>query len=179
MTAIETLFARARSGDLAARKELLGQVRPFICAIARRLLHGDNEASDLAHEVLIKMDGGFAKFHGHSFRQFLVWARMIGFHILADEGRKPRLPTEPLLPDLDAPVDNSPLSDLVLAEDIARLAEALEQLPEHYRAVVQARLFEGISCGDIARRMGKTPVWVSVTFLRAVRCLRQELGEQS
>jgi RNA polymerase sigma-70 factor (ECF subfamily) len=179
MTAFETLLDRARSGDLAARKELLGQVRPFIRAIARRLLHGDDEASDLAHEVLLRMDGGFASFRGHSSWQLLAWARAIGSNILIDRGRRPRLPTEPLPPDLGASVDNGPLSGLVHAEDMARLAEALERLPEHYRAVVQARLFEGISCVDIARRMGKTPVWVSVTCLRAVRCLRQELGEQS
>jgi RNA polymerase sigma factor (sigma-70 family) len=179
MTAFETLLDRARSGDLAARQDLLGQVRPVIRAIARWLLHGDNEASDLAQEVLFRMDGGFASFRGRSFRQLMAWARVIGSNILIDRGRKPRLPTEPLPPDLGASVDNGPLSDLVRAEEMARLAEALKQLPEHYSAVVQARLFEGISCVDIARRMGKTPVWVSVTCLRAVRRLRQELGEQS
>jgi RNA polymerase sigma factor (sigma-70 family) len=68
---------------------------------------------------------------------------------------------------------------LVSAEEMARLAAALPKLPEHYRAVVEARLFEGVSCAAIARRMGRTPVWVRVTCLRAVRLLRQELGGQS
>jgi RNA polymerase sigma-70 factor (ECF subfamily) len=178
MTPLELLLDRALSGDRAARDELFGQLRPIIRAMARRLLHGDNEASDFAQEVLMRMARGFADFRGPSMRQLVAWARMIASRYLVDYLRSAPPAAEPLPPDFVAAVEGGPLEGLVRAEEMARLAEALSRLPEHYRAIVEARLFEGTSCVDIAGRMGRTRVWVSVMCLRAVRRLQQELGEQ-
>ena len=61
MTAFEPLLDRARAGERAALDELLRQLRPIIRALARRRLHSDNEASDLAHEVLLRMGCAFAR----------------------------------------------------------------------------------------------------------------------
>jgi RNA polymerase sigma-70 factor (ECF subfamily) len=179
MTAFEPLLDRARAGERAALDELLRQLRPIIRALARRRLHSDNEASDLAHEVLLRMGCAFARFRGRSAAQVLAWARVIMTHVLIDQARAAPPPPEPLPPDLGAAVEGGPLSGLVRAEEMARLAEALERLPEHYRAVIEARLFEGVSCADLARRLGQTAVWVRVTCLRALRQLRKELGEPS
>jgi RNA polymerase sigma factor (sigma-70 family) len=178
MPGFEPLFDRARGGDRAAWEELLQGLRPIIRALARRRLHCDNEASDVAQEVLLRMDRAFDRFRGHSIAQLLAWARVITANALKDlAGGAP--PAEPLPPDLGATVDGGPASGLVRAEEMARLAEALPRLPEPYRAVIEARLFQGASCVAIASRLGRTPVWVRVTCLRAVQRLRQELGEQS
>ncbi len=179
MTALEPLLDRAGGGDRTAWEELLHRLRPIIRALARRRLRCDNEASDLAQEVLLRMDRAFGGFRGRSVAQLLAWVRTITANVLTDRARGAPPPTEPLPPDLGAAVESGPASGLVRAEEMARLAEALPKLPDHYRAVVEARLFEGISCADIARRMRQTPVWVRVTCLRAVKLLRQELGEPS
>jgi RNA polymerase sigma factor (sigma-70 family) len=125
------------------------------------------------------MDRAFARFRGRSAAQLLAWASVIMSNVLIDQARVAPPPAGPLPPDLGAAVEGGPLSGLVRAEEMARLAEALSRLPEHYRAVIEARLFEGVSCVDLARRLGRTPVWVRVTCLRAVEQLRKELGEPS
>jgi RNA polymerase sigma factor (sigma-70 family) len=208
MTDFELFLDRALTGDRAAREELLRQLRPLIRALARWKLHCDNEASDLAQEVLFRMDRAFARFRGRSRPQLLAWARIIMENILKDGARRDHArrrppPAEPLPPDVGAPFEGGPLSGLVRdeekarldealprlpdhcrplarqigVEEMARLAEALPRLPDTYRTVIEARLFDGISCADLARRLGRTPVWVRVTCLRAVEQLRQELGE--
>jgi RNA polymerase sigma-70 factor (ECF subfamily) len=177
MEPLELLLDRARSGDRAAWGQVLARLRPIIWALARRRLRCDHEASDLAQEVLLRMDGGFAKFRGQSLAQLLAWARKITANALFDPGRRPP-PAAPLPPDVAGPREGGPASGLVRAEELARLAEALAKVPEHYRAVVEARLFEGLSCAEIARRLGQTAVWVRVTCLRGVRLLREQLGEE-
>jgi RNA polymerase sigma-70 factor (ECF subfamily) len=178
MTAVEPMLDRARAGEREAWNQLLQQLRPIIRALARRRLRCDNEASDLAQEVLLRMDRAFSGFRGRSVGQLLAWARTITANVLIDRARSAPPPAEPLPPDLGADVESGSASGLIRAEEMARLAAALPKLPEHYRTVVEARLFEGISCADLARRMGQTPVWVRVTCLRAVRLLQQELGVQ-
>jgi RNA polymerase sigma-70 factor (ECF subfamily) len=178
MTSVEPLLDRARDGERAAWEELLGRLRPIIRALARRRLRCDDEASDLAQEVLFRMDRAFAGFRGRSAGQLLAWVRTITANVIIDWMRAAPPAAEALPPDLAVAVQSTPASGLLRAEEMARLAEALLKLPEHYRAVVEARVFEGASCVDIARRLGQTPVWVRVTCLRAVRLLRQELGEQ-
>jgi RNA polymerase sigma-70 factor (ECF subfamily) len=179
MTAFEPLLDRARAGERAAWEELLRQLRPIIRALARRRVHGDNDASDLAQDVLLRMERAFAKFRGRSIAQLLAWARSIMRRRLVDDYRRRTPPAEPLPPDVGAAFESGPLSGMVRSEEMARLAEALPRLPDHYRTVIEARLFDGISCADLARRLGRTPVWVRVTCLRAVERLRQELGEPS
>jgi DNA-directed RNA polymerase specialized sigma24 family protein len=66
MTGFEPLLDRARGGDRAAWEELLQGLRPIIRALARRRLRCDDEASDLAQDVLLRMNGAFARFRGHS-----------------------------------------------------------------------------------------------------------------
>jgi RNA polymerase sigma-70 factor (ECF subfamily) len=178
MTAPESLLDRALAGDSTARDELFGQLRPDIRARARQL-RCDNEASDIAQEVLFLMARAFAGFRGRSEAQLRAWAWKITENVCIDRHRRDRPPAQPLPSDLAAAVQGGPESALVGDEEMERLAKALPKLPAHYRAVVEARLFEGMSCAGIARRMGQTPVWVRVTCLRAVRLLRQELGESS
>jgi RNA polymerase sigma-70 factor (ECF subfamily) len=178
MTAFEPLLDRARAGERAALDELFRQLRPIIRTLARRRLHRDNEASDLAQEVLLRMARAFAGFRGHSGAQLLAWARSIMARVLIDQARVGPPPADPLPPDLGGD-EGGPASGLLHAEEMARLAKALPRLPEHYRVIIESRLFEGVSCVDLARRLGKTPEWVRVTCLRAIKQLRKELGEPS
>jgi RNA polymerase sigma-70 factor (ECF subfamily) len=203
MTAFEPLLDRARAGERAAWEELLRQLRPIIRALARRRVQSDNDASDLAQDVLLRMNRGFAKFRGCRIAQLLAWARSIMRNRLVEDYRRRTPPAEPLPPDVGDSFEGGPLARLVDDEEMARLAEALPRLPDHcgplarqvgaeemarlaealprlpdtYRTVIEARLFDGISCAALARRLGRTPVWVRVTCLRAVERLRQELGE--
>jgi RNA polymerase sigma-70 factor (ECF subfamily) len=81
------------------------------------------------------------------------------------------------LPDVAA-AGPEPLDVLVHEEDAARLAAALERLPPPRRAVIVARLLDGLPFETVAVRLGKTSGAVRVLFKRAVEQLRQLLEEQ-
>jgi RNA polymerase sigma-70 factor (ECF subfamily) len=173
-----SLLDRAREGDGEAWDALLKRLRPLIWALCRRRLYADDEASDLTQDVLLGVTRGFARFRGVTVMQLLAWIRTIIARRLIDHGRRTPPPAGPLPPTLGGPSGGGPLSSLVGAEDMARLAAALPKLPEHYRAVIEARLFEGLSCAAIAQRLGRTRVWVSVTCMRAVERLRNDLRNE-
>jgi DNA-directed RNA polymerase specialized sigma24 family protein len=55
----------------------------------------------------------------------------------------------------------------------------LEQLPRHYRTVIEGRLFDGLSCVEIAQRIHELPGTVRMWCYRAVNELRQRLGTRT
>jgi RNA polymerase sigma-70 factor (ECF subfamily) len=175
----ESLLARARTGDQKAWNDLLAWCRPFVRARLKRALPAcPDEASELTNDAQMRMHRGFPKFSGEALCQFVAWARVITENILRDflRGRPPMLvplPAEPLCPqsEVDAP--------LIKPEDLVRLAGALEKLPEHYRQVIEARLFDGLAPHVIADRLGWPQVRVRVYSKRAVELLASQLRGKS
>jgi RNA polymerase sigma factor (sigma-70 family) len=171
----ELLLCLARAGDQKAWNDLLVWCRPLVRAQLKRALPTcPDEASELTNDVQMRMHRGFSAFHGEVLRQFVAWARVIARNVLCDFliGRPPPLvsiPAEPLCPrpDVSAP--------LIEAEDLVRLAAALEKLPEHYRKVIEARLFDRLPPHVIAERFGWPQVTVRVYSMRAVELLARQL----
>jgi RNA polymerase sigma-70 factor (ECF subfamily) len=170
---LQSLLDRARAGDRAAWNQLLGELRPFVRGWLRRALRQDGDASDLTNEVQLRMDRGFDRFKGETTGQFRAWTRRITLNVLRDY-RNSRKPPPVSLPDsVAAPAPAPPVVD---AEEMHRLHQALEQLPRHYRTVVEDRLFNGLSCVEIAQRMDELPGTVRIWCFRAVNELKQKLG---
>jgi RNA polymerase sigma-70 factor (ECF subfamily) len=171
----ESLFARARLGDKAARNDLLVWCRPLVRALLRRNLPAlPEDASELTNDVLLRMHNGFDGFRGKALRQFLAWAMVITTNHLRDHLRRPRARLLPLnveppspQPDVSAP--------MIRAEDQVRLAAALETLPENYRRVIEARLLEGLPPHVIAEQFGWPQTRVRVYSMRAVELLAEYL----
>jgi RNA polymerase sigma-70 factor (ECF subfamily) len=171
------LLDRARAGDREARSALLKWVRPWLRVQCRRQVYCDDEASDLTQEVQIRMNRGFAGFRGGSKLQLQAWARQIMVRVVIDRYRAKPPPAGPLPPEVPDPDVAEPFAALVDAEDMARLAAALERLPKPYRRVIEARLFDRLSSPEIAQNLGRTEEWVRITCMRAVKRLNRVLGE--
>src|SRR5262245_29602174 len=145
------LLNRARTGDRVAWNDLLGRLRPYMRLLIRRQLSGDAESSDLTQEAQLRMERGFPQFRGEQVPQFLAWVRTIVARVLVDHaGTRP--PATVPLPDLDDAGAGAPGPGVARAEEMTRLAEALELLPADHRLVIEARLFDGLKCVEIARR---------------------------
>jgi RNA polymerase sigma-70 factor (ECF subfamily) len=172
---LEPLLDRARTGDRPAWNALLDRLRPIIRALLRRQMRHDGDASDLAQEVQLRMDRGFGRFRGQSVPQLLAWVRQIAARVLIDHHRRRQPVFEPL--GLNLPQRSGPSAGMGSshAEKMAQVAEALERLPPHYRAVLEARLVDGLRCVTIAERIGQTPGWVRVVCKRAFDRLRKEM----
>jgi RNA polymerase sigma-70 factor (ECF subfamily) len=178
MSELDTLLEQARAGNRIAWNTLLQQLRPFVRRLCRRKARDDVEASDLTQDVLARMDRGFEQFRGTAIAQLFAWTRQITARYLKDRSLGVRPPPQPLPPELADPCGRSPVRPLIDAEDMARLAAALEELPDNYRLVVEGRLFEGLSCVALARRTGHTDEWVRVTCKRAVERLHKKLKDK-
>jgi RNA polymerase sigma-70 factor (ECF subfamily) len=175
------LLEQSRTGDGPALNALLGKLRPYLQALVRSWLGPDLARalgdSDIVQEALLRVSGNFANFRGQGVPELLGWLRQITFHAVVDRQRKTQaegrlagpLPAEVPSPELMPP------EVLGRAEDAARLAAALAQLPPQRREVVQLRLLDGLEFAAISERMGKSAGALRVLFLRAIRQLRLTL----
>jgi RNA polymerase sigma-70 factor (ECF subfamily) len=169
----ETWLALARQGNLQAWDDLLGWVRPFIRALLGRQLNPE-DASDLTNDVQLRMHRGFGQFRGVALGQFRAWVRQIAARALCDHLANRRLPLASLAVDPPCPPE-APSDRIIGTEDMVKLAEALHDLPPHYREVIEARLFEGLPCHVIAQRLGCPAGRVRIYSLRAVELLSARL----
>jgi RNA polymerase sigma-70 factor (ECF subfamily) len=172
---LDILLDRALTGDGDAWNELLKRLRPIVRAFFRRRVRNNADASDLTQKVQIRMHQKFGQVRVKSVLQLLAWMRKLQAWVLCDFWRRKRLPFEPL-PDLSDRNNIQPGSQLIRAEEMANLLEALERLPEHYRIVISMRLFDGLKCVEIAPILGQSPEWVRVIWKRAVEKLHKKLG---
>ena len=68
-----------------------------------------------------------------------------------------------------------PSEDARALERAAALERAMESLPPSYREVIRLRVVEGLSTGDAAAVMGRTPGALSVLLCKAVKRLGESL----
>jgi RNA polymerase sigma-70 factor (ECF subfamily) len=171
--------------------------RRYLALLARlqigRRLQGKVEAADLVQETFLDAHRDFSSFQGSTEAEFVSWLRRIlatnlaGLvrRYLGTQRRNLRLERE-LVVELDqssqgldqclvAPY-SSPSQQAVRREQAVLLADALAQLPEHYREVIILHHVEGLSLSQVAQRMGRTPDSVEKLWARAVIRLRRVLG---
>jgi RNA polymerase sigma-70 factor (ECF subfamily) len=170
---LQKLLDAARAGDRAAWNQLLTHLRPWLRAVLRPWVNQDADASDLTNEAQFRMDRGFGQFRGETTGQFRAWAGLIALNLVREKHRCARPALAPLPETVAAPAPIPPGFD---ADDMTRLLLALGKLDSRYRTVIEGRLFDGLSCVEIAQRMGELPGTVRMWCYRAVNELKQHLG---
>ena len=78
-------------------------------------------------------------------------------------------------PAADAP---GPDEQASRREQAARVMAALDRLPPDYREVIALRNLEGLSLVEVAGRMNRSHAAVRQMWVRAVRQLREECGDE-
>lgn len=139
-------------------------------------------ASDRVREMTVSREGDFWAWLCSIAEQRLIDARRR--HLLTAK-RDARRATS-IAPDGDggkALVQLCPPSGDARANERSRaLDRALAELPASYREVIRLRIIDGLSTGDAAAVMGRTPGALSVLLCKAVRRLGEVLnggdGEQ-
>ena len=71
---------------------------------------------------------------------------------------------------------SSPSREAVRREQAVLVADALEQLPTHYREVIILRHLEGLKFSEVAQRMERSVNSVKKVWVRAFSDLRCALG---
>jgi RNA polymerase sigma factor (sigma-70 family) len=168
------LADRDRTRDPDAWNQLLARLRPILWALLVNRVAQEADASDLTHDVQQRLLRYFPRFRGETIESFLAWLDQITASVLSEYLRRRQRPAAlPIVEDPPAPVPEPEAFDV---DRLGRVLRAVEKLRPPYREVIQAFYLRGQSCVQIAAQMQRTPVWVRVTKLHAVRALRTLLG---
>jgi RNA polymerase sigma-70 factor (ECF subfamily) len=180
-------LTRSRAGDATAQGELFDRWRPLLRLQARKLLGAELSArvdpSDVVQDSLMQASQDLAKFRGTSQGEWVAWLRCIvagqaaktrRFHQAGRRAvRREEATAEPAMtarqPDL--------VAQLIDTEEAARLAAAIQALPESLREVVIRRMLDRQPLAEVAQALGLSVLAVRDLLPRAFRQLRHLLGK--
>lgn len=158
---------RARTGDDAAYRWLLGRYRARVVRLAAHVLHDGSDAEDAAQEAFVKAFQRLPSFRGSG--RFSAWLFTLTVRLCLDRRRSARIGREVPIgagPDA-ASSDASP--------DTRLLIDALlDQLTPPMRAALVLREIEGFEYDEISQML-QIPVGTVRSRLHAARARFREL----
>lgn len=192
------LLDQARTGDSIALGRLLELYRAYLSLLARlqigRRLQGKVDPADLVQDTFLAAHRDWAMFQGGGERELVGWLRgiMAGKlaklvrHYFGTQRRDVRLER-----DLAVEMDQSsqaldrglmiqqasPSEQAARRENGVILADALSRLNDDYREVLILRHLEGLSFPEVSERMHRSLDAVKKLWTRALKQLRETMGE--
>jgi RNA polymerase sigma-70 factor (ECF subfamily) len=173
----------------------LERYRAYLGLLARAqlpaLLRGQLGASDIVQQTLLQAHRKREQFRGHSEEEYRAWLRAILACLLADAARRCNSGRGGQARSLEraleessqrlerwlAADESSPSQGLMRQERLLGLAEALGRLPEDQRTALELRYLQGLSVGEVCRRMGRGTSSVANLLYRGLKALRERLGD--
>lgn len=156
----EGLLQAALSGEEAAWTELVDRYNGRGVRFIRRQLNDPYLADDIMQNLWVALVGAVRQTQPTSFAG-LFWT-LLKRRIIDELRRKGRSREAAIL---DAPINEeghsrqelqpdtgpTPEEEALQSERVSLIKSALDRLPDHYRLVIQARQFEGLSNKETAR----------------------------
>lgn len=160
-------------GGVEAFSELVGRHSPALYRVARRMLSDGHEAEDVVQECFARLWQNAPRWTP-SGAGLVGWLHRVTMNLCFDRRRR-----TPMLVVAEVPeqADGSPLADQSLHLDEARraVADALGDLPEHYRAALVLCYYEGFSNALAAEILDLNIKAMESLLFRARRQLRDLL----
>ena len=168
----DELVAFARAGSHEAFRELVERYRAPIVRFAYRLTHNPDEANDVAQDTFLRAYRGLGSFEPK--RPFARWLFAIARNAAHDALRRSRRSLDIERPE--ASEQPGPEELALRHDDGLRLREALDALPQRYRAVLELYYLRGLLYREVSGELG-IPIGTVKTYLRrAKRRMRHELS---
>lgn len=161
---------RVLQGDTSAIGRLTQALRPYLKTVIRNELGGANvvgveDESDIVQQALAQATAGLSGFRGQTLPEWSAWLAAIA----RNEARRSRRYWQadrrsvrqqvagiPELLENEAGSLTSPSTAVSRDEEMARLAQAVADLPEAQRQLIQWRQNENLSHAEIANKLGIT-----------------------
>ena len=176
-TSDSDLIARARKGETEAFGELYRRYFDPIFRYLRVRVARADDAEDLTESVFLRAYQSLHRYRerGWPFSAFLY---QVARNALADHYRK--RPRETDLTEAEG-LGTAPRAldeDLVQAERISLMQQALVGLPPDYQEVIRLRVLLGLPTETTAQWMGRSEGAVRVLLYRALAALRMKLTDK-
>lgn len=189
------VFRDAMQGESSARRSLLGGYRPLLRLVAarhaRKVVNCRFDESDVVQVTLIEAFRGFEGFRGDSRKELTAWlerilerslVRMWRKHATTRRDYRREVATDSRTSGLSfvwgADDLQDPAQSLIRGEMAVLLAQALEQLPEDYRVVLESRFIDGRRIRDVAEQLGVSVGVVAGRLRRGLEMLRELLPSE-
>lgn len=190
------LIRRSRQGDLRVLDHLIDHYRPYLSLLAR--LHRDSrlaaklDDSDMVQETCTLAVQNFRDFRGSTEAELTAWLRTTMARVSAQAIRhytrqRRDVHLERTLrrsyDESSAMLSNSglvtrdptPSEEVVSRERDVLVANALQELPSHYREIILLREYHGLTLEEVGRRTKQSADSVRKMWARAVLLLRRSL----
>ncbi|MFD2637748.1 RNA polymerase sigma factor [Piscibacillus salipiscarius] len=133
------------------------------------------DVEDMVQDVFIKAINNFDKFKGNSSPK--TWLISIARNLAIDEARKrKRQDWRKLIDTYQTENEESPEDVYQVTESKAQLHEAIHELKPNYRDVIILRGIEELTNAEAADILNWTENKVRVTFYRALKALKTQVG---
>ncbi len=173
----------------------LESYRSYLRVLARAQLgpklRAKVDASDVVQETLLNAHRAIDQFRGESPAQLAAWLRKILarhlIHLARDFGRDKRNVGRER--SLEASIEqssvrlerwlaadqSSPSERVARNEQLLRLAEAVESLPDGQREALELHYLEGLSVREVAQEMDRAPSSIGGLIQRGLKSLKEKL----
>src|SRR5262245_10215045 len=167
----------------------LDDYREYLRLLARIHLHanlrGKLDPSDVVQQTLLQAYQNLEQLRGNTDGERTAWLRRILANVLTDAARRfgaaardvaQERSLEKALDQSSACLEawltadqSSPSQQVIQKEQLLRLSQALDQLPEDQRIAVELRQIQGYSVEEIAEQVGRTKSAVGGLLRRGMR----------
>ncbi len=193
------LVNRAKGGDEAALQSLVARYLPRIHKMVRlslgSKLKSQVESMDLVQEIMGRILKSYDKFEIREEASFVHWVRVLVQNEIKNQAahqnaecRNPdkelhaiKNPSGTWLDFADGLADTSETPSKIVEkkDDLGRLAQAMEQLPEEQKEVIVMRQYEEMSFGEIGKALGCSEDAARMKFVRAMDALTDVFKENT
>jgi len=189
-TAETVLVERLRSGDCAALESLMERYASRVYRVARGITRTDSDAEEVVQDVFLTLARKIDRFEGRAALGTWIYRVATNAALLKRRGKRAQLEVslEEHLPTfkedghregdrsyLLADWSQTPEAELLEGEARATLSNAIDQLPEPYRAVLVLRDVEELSNEEAAAILGESVASIKSRVHRARMALREQL----
>jgi RNA polymerase sigma-70 factor (ECF subfamily) len=185
-----SLLAAAAAGDGQALEALMSRYASRIYRLAYGITRSSGDAEEVVQDVFLQVVQKGAGFEGRAALGSWIYRITTNLSLNKRRGKRRELETslDEMLPRYNADGhregdraylltdwSGTPERELLAGESRRILEEAIERLPDHYRAVLVLKDVEELANDEIAQIVGDTVAAVKTRLHRARMALREHL----
>lgn len=169
MPVTDQIVVRCRKGDVRAFHELYEAYSKAMYNICLRMTGHSSDAEDVLQEAFVQVFKNLQKLESDS--SLTAWIKRIVVNHCLSYLRKKKVYWEEV-GDTEAAVETD-VDEEEHALTVSMVKEAIRELPDGYRTVLNLYIFEEYSHREIAALLGITESTVKTQFMRAKEKVRQ------